>query len=83
MVDEHCFDGTMLESGHVSSVHPYGVRPYEWVVGVATFAVDPADPANARIVDLPLAPRDEDGRVRFESDVRRLRPTGSGNGRAW
>ena len=72
----------MLESLHVSSVRPYGVRPYEWVVGVATFAVDPADPANARIVDLPLAPRDQDGKVRFESDVRLLRPTGSGNGRA-
>ncbi len=72
----------MLESLQVRSAHPYGVRPYEWVVGVASFAVDPADPANASIVDLPLAPREEDGKVRFESDVRLLRPTGAGNGRA-
>jgi hypothetical protein len=46
---------------------------YEHVVAVATVALDPADPANAAIVDLPRARRDRDGLVRFETDVVLLR----------
>jgi hypothetical protein len=71
----------VLESMREITVEPYGERPYEWVTAGATFAVDPAAPGNDRIIDLDLAPRDDDGRVRFESDVRLLRPTGAGNGR--
>jgi hypothetical protein len=72
----------VLESVDVSSVTAYRDRPYEWVSAIARFAVDPADEANARIVDLDLAARGRDASVRFESDVRVLRPTGPGNGRA-
>src|SRR5579862_1633655 len=72
----------MLEALDLRSAESYGGRPYEWVVGSARFAVRPDDPANARIVDLDAAPPDADGRVRFEADVRLLRPTGPGNGRA-
>jgi hypothetical protein len=46
--------------------------------GEAEFAVDP-DQTKA-IVDLDLAPRDQDGRVHFRADVRILRPR-SGNRR--
>jgi hypothetical protein len=46
---------------------------YEHVVAVATIALDPADPANAAIVDLDRARRDPDGLVRFETDVVLLR----------
>jgi hypothetical protein len=46
---------------------------YEHVVAVATVALDPADPANAAIVDLARARRDRDGLVRFETDVVLLR----------
>jgi hypothetical protein len=49
--------------------------PYETVVGRIEFALDPADPHNAGIVDLNHAPRDSDGRVRFSSDLYVLRPT--------
>ncbi|MCC5867146.1 MAG: hypothetical protein JJU27_01430 [Gammaproteobacteria bacterium] len=38
------------------------------VQGVARFALDPADPANAAIVDLAYAPVDDDGRVHFDAD---------------
>jgi hypothetical protein len=43
--------------------------PYEKLVGVARFAVDPAHVRNRGIVDLERAPRNADGKVEFESDV--------------
>jgi hypothetical protein len=54
---------------------------YEWMSATADFAVDPAAEANAGIADLDLAPREADGLVRFDADLRILRPTGAGNGR--
>lgn len=45
----------------------------KWI-GRATLALDPADPHNAVIADLALAPREADGRVRAVSDVVILRP---------
>jgi hypothetical protein len=47
---------------------------YEKIRGVAEFSLDPEAPANRRIVDLRLAPRDADGHVRFESGFVLLRP---------
>ena len=51
--------------------------------GVVTFAVDPANPVNASIVDLEYAPVDAAGRVRFEADFTLVAPAdaGMGNGR--
>src|SRR5262245_60649907 len=56
--------------------------PYEKLVGVARFAVDPAQARNRGIVDLDKAPRNAEGRVEFESDVYILVPKdrGKGNG---
>src|SRR4051812_32624577 len=56
--------------------------PYEKLVGVARFAVDPAHARNRPIVDLPLAPRNADGKVEFEADVFILAPKdpAKGNG---
>jgi hypothetical protein len=56
--------------------------PYERLVGRIEFALDPADPHNAGIVDLVHAQRDADGRVRFSSDLTVLRPAepAKGNG---
>ena len=71
----------MLESLDIQRVDPFEGWPYEWVVATAVFAVDPTAPANGRITDLALTPHDDDGRVRFDADVRLLRPTGSGNDR--
>ena len=58
------------------------VGAYQRISGRVDFAVDPADPANRRIVDLPLAPRDELGRVTFSSDLFILAPRdlSKGNG---
>ena len=60
---------------------PFGaVGPYERIRGRLIYAVDPDDPANARIVDLRLAPRGgprvepEDGRVTFAGDFLLLKP---------
>jgi len=50
------------------------VGAYEKIRGVAWFALDPNAAANARIVDLKLAPRDARGRVVFKSEFVMLRP---------
>lgn len=56
---------------------------YEKIRGRLFYAVDPADPANAAIVDLGLAPRGADGKVRFVGDFLLLKPVAldKGNGR--
>jgi hypothetical protein len=48
--------------------------PYEAVRGRLVLEADPDDPANARIADLQLAPRNERGRVAYWSDFFMLRP---------
>ncbi|MCX4096922.1 alpha/beta hydrolase domain-containing protein [Nocardia sp. alder85J] len=68
-----------VEAVRIEAVQPYADPRYEMVRGTAGFAVDPAHPANARIIDLALAPRGGDGLVRFDSDLRILRPTGTGS----
>jgi hypothetical protein len=50
------------------------VGPYLQLDGTAHFAVDPSHPGNRCITDLDLAPRGDDGRVRFSADVRILTP---------
>jgi hypothetical protein len=52
--------------------------PYEEWRGRVHFALDPADEANAAIVDLPLAPRNAAGRVEFSADFRLLVPADRG-----
>ena len=54
---------------------PFGdVGPYEELKGRLRFAVDPAHPANTRITDVGLAPRNAAGRVEFAADVSILLP---------
>ncbi len=57
--------------------------PYERLTGSAFFELDPDDPANANVVDLPLAPRNANGAVEFRADVDVLKPVdlSRGNGR--
>ena len=56
---------------------------YERIDGVLTCAVNPGHLANAAIVDLAYAPRDGDGRVRFDADFTLVAPIdpARGNGR--
>lgn len=70
-----------VESVHEYNVYPHADSRYECVDATVHFAVDPMDPANARIADLKLAPRDADGLVRFDADLRLIRPVGAGNGK--
>src|SRR4029453_8605316 len=48
--------------------------PYEELKGTLHFATDPKHAANERIADVALAPRNDAGRVEFESDVSILLP---------
>ena len=53
----------------------YGdIGPYERIDAVAHYAVDPAHPANAEIVDLDRAERSQDGKVHFSGDATFLVP---------
>ena len=47
---------------------------YERVVGFARGEIDPADPANADIADIALAPRNTRGQVEYRTDLFILRP---------
>ena len=57
--------------------------PYEKLVGMADFALDPDGPRNGIIVDLALAPRNAEGRVEFSAEFFLLKPVDPtrGNGR--
>jgi len=47
---------------------------YEKIKGRLFYAVDPENPANGAVVDLDLASRGADGRVRFQGDFILLKP---------
>src|SRR5688500_7904627 len=53
---------------------------YEKIEGRVYFAVDPANPRNAVIVDLDRAPKNAQGRVEFSADFYAVRPKTGGNG---
>jgi hypothetical protein len=60
----------------ITSCRPYAegrrfgaVGAYQQVDGTAHFAIDPIHPANVRICDLKLAPRNGAGRVEFTADL--------------
>ena len=55
--------------------------PYEKIVGVLHFEVDPALPVHETITDLELAPRNAAGRVESSADFYLLRPIGGGRRR--
>jgi hypothetical protein len=50
------------------------VGAYEKVIGIAYGEVDPADPLNAGIVNIQLAPKNSRGFVEYSADVYILRP---------
>jgi alpha/beta hydrolase family protein len=64
----------VLAGGHAFD----GVGAYERIDARALLAVDPLAPAQAGIVDIAHAPRDETGGVRFETDVQILKPIDMG-----
>jgi hypothetical protein len=67
----------VIERGAFAAGTTFGdAGTYEKIRGVAHFALDPAADWNGRIVDLNLARRDADGKVRFTSEFLMLRPIG-------
>ncbi len=56
----------------------FGAGGYERVTALAHGAVDPADPRNAGIVDLGLAPRNGEGLVEYSTELALLRPADPG-----
>jgi hypothetical protein len=54
--------------------HDFGAGAYERITALAHGAVDPADPRNAGIIDLGLAPRNAAGLVEYSTEVALLRP---------
>lgn len=63
------------QRGLFAEGHAFGRSgPYEKIVGRLYLDVSPEDPANARIADLKLAPRNTRGRVEFWSDFFLLAP---------
>jgi hypothetical protein len=61
---------------------PIGGVQFEKLVGVASGEVDPADPHDAIIQDIELAPRNARGMVEYQSDVYVIKPKdmSKGNG---
>ena len=57
--------------------------PYELLDGTVEGTLDPEDPAHAGIVDLDLAPRDDDGQVPYRCDLVILRPADAARGNGW
>ncbi len=70
-----------VESVQINAVYPHADSRYECVEATVHFAVDPDDRANQSIVDLELAPRQDDELVRFDADLRLIRPISGGNGK--
>ena len=62
-----------------------GKEGYEQIVGRLHFEIDPAQPGNAVIADVGLAPVNAAGRVSFSSDLRIMKPKDAArsNGAAW
>src|SRR5512146_1550076 len=63
---------------------PFGrVGPYEKIVGILRFAVDPERPAHRAITDLGTAPLNAAGKIEFWADAYVLQPADGarGNGR--
>src|SRR4051812_35166132 len=52
----------------------FGAGPYLRIAGIARGELDPADPRNAVIADLALAPRNARGKVEYAAEVVILRP---------
>ena len=72
---------TVTSKATVAGGQAFGpVGPYEALSGTIEFALDPADPHNAGIVDLAHAPRAADGKVHFTSDLFVLRPVDAARG---
>src|SRR5436309_1258935 len=78
-----CVELKILHRGPFAGGRSFGdAGPYERIVGVAKFAIDPKNARNTQIVDLDKAPLNKNGQVEFQSDFFILAPKNptQGNG---
>lgn len=81
--------GHMIRLEIIGTTPAYGGRPfgdagpYEIVHARVFGALEPAHPSHAGIVNLDLAPRDEDGRVGYACEALILKPADIGRGNGW
>jgi len=73
----------VTSEGSFAEGQDFGAGPYLRIAGIARGTLDPADPRNAVIADLDLAPRNAAGLVDYAVEVVLLRPAdpARGNGR--
>lgn len=74
----------MLSRGTAFGGHSFaGVGQYEFITGIATGEVNPADSQNAMITDIELAPRNTRGNVVYQHNFYILQPLdfNKGNGK--
>jgi len=74
----------ILSRGTAFGGHSFsGVGQYEFITGVATGEVNPANPQNAIITDIQLAPRNARGNVEYQHNFYILQPLdfSKGNGK--
>ena len=65
----------ILTRGTAFGGHSFaGVGQYEFITGIATGEVDPANPQNALITDIQLAPKNAQGHVVYQHNFYILQP---------
>jgi len=69
--------GREVVSGLPELIH---TGPYEIIKGIIFLEVNPDDPANRRIIDLQLAPKNGRGRVEFSTDFELHKPVDAQRG---
>ena len=71
----------ILNRGTAFGGHSFaGVGQYEFITGTATGEVDPANPQNALITDIQLAPKNAQGHVVYQHNFYILQPLDRSNG---
>src|SRR5271169_1690329 len=71
----------ILTRGTAFGGHSFaGVGQYEFITGIATGEVDPANPQNSLITDIGLAPKNARGHVVYQHNFYILQPLTASNG---
>ncbi|HEY4250841.1 MAG TPA: alpha/beta hydrolase domain-containing protein [Roseomonas sp.] len=64
----------ILQTRLFAAGQDFGAGPYQVIRALAHGELDPADPHNAVIADIAIAPRNAQGRVEYATEVEILRP---------
>lgn len=75
------FEITSVKDAYNGKTPPGATGPYQVITAIAHGRLDPQSPRNAQIVDIDLAPINENGMVVYKTNVVILRPTSANNGK--